>query len=289
MTTSSLCAAPGLEIVRWLGSPHGAYLDTYVFATVLRGHVRLQYRRAGHIAHAGDLVLLEPGRTLVVRTSDDPHTAAAAVLVDPPVLASILTSHRWRDAPMSFHDVVVNGPLAHRLADALRPMLLTLEPSEGDARRLSDPIRHVVDAHGGSGERSLFSGDEDESSTIALAVHRAATHLHARYTEPISLDALARIACLSKYHLTRVFHSVYGLPPHAYQLQLRLTFAKRLISHGLSVAAAAQTAGFAGPVHLHRHFRARYGVAPGHYATQRRDASVAANVLAELRRLPLRE
>jgi len=121
------------------------------------------------------------------------------------------------------------------------------------------------------------------------SVHRAAAYLHNHIAEQVTLDALAHLACMSKYHLTRLFHSCYGLPPHAYQLQLRLAVAKRLLKRGMSAAAAAEAAGFAGPVHLHRHLRARYGVAPGFYGMRRAEVSLATDVIENLRKLPLRE
>jgi AraC-like DNA-binding protein len=114
-------------------------------------------------------------------------------------------------------------------------------------------------------------------------------YLHEHFSMPVALDDLAGVAFMSKYHLTRLFHDVYGLPPHAYQLQLRLAFARRLLRLGLSVAMAAHMAGFAGPVHMHRHFRARYGVPPGCYAVARRESPLPADTIAEQRRLPFRE
>jgi AraC-like DNA-binding protein len=275
---------PGVEVVEWPATPHGAYLDVYAFVSVSSGYVALQYRRAGHLARTGDLVLLEPGRTCVSRVSD-PNARSVAALFEPAALESVAT-HR----PIAFEEVVVRGGLAQSYADVTSRLSALPEGHDREPSMLLEPIRRIVAVHGTSYDATRSSGViEEESPAYTLAAHRAAEYLHAHVADPVSLEVLARVACMSKFHLTRVFHHVYGLPPHAYQLQLRLAFAKRLVRHGLSVATAAHRAGFSGPVHLHRHFRARYGVAPGQYATERRETNLTPETLAELKRLPRRE
>jgi AraC-like DNA-binding protein len=63
----------------------------------------------------------------------------------------------------------------------------------------------------------------------------------------------------------RRFKSEVGLPPHTYQIALRLQLARRLIERGTRPADAAAEAGFTDQSHLHRHFR-RMGMTPGAYA-----------------------
>jgi AraC-like DNA-binding protein len=276
-----------IEIVHGIPTSHGIYLDSYTFVVVLSGYMALHYKRAAHTALAGDLFLLEAGRTLVARASDDPRSASLAVSVEPALLES-LWAPRGPGAPISFESTIVRGPVAEAFTDAVRPVV---EDGAGEDSRLLAAIRNAVRARGVSGEGATTESARavTQGPTIAIAAHRAAAHLHDHVADPVSLDSLATVSCMSKYHLTRLFHSVYGLPPHAYQLQLRLAFAKRLIRRGLSVASAAATAGFAGPVHMHRHFRTRYGVAPGHYSVHQRESHLSDETIAELRRLPFRE
>jgi AraC-like DNA-binding protein len=95
------------------------------------------------------------------------------------------------------------------------------------------------------------------------AVERAREYLHARFREPVSLADLARVAGLSPFHLSRVFRDRTGLPPHAYQNQLRVHHARRLIEAGQTTSLAARLAGFADQSHLTRHFRRVLAVPPG--------------------------
>jgi AraC-like DNA-binding protein len=81
----------------------------------------------------------------------------------------------------------------------------------------------------------------------------------------LSLRELSRRLGCAPGYLCRVFSEHTGIGPHAYQLQQRLLEAARLIESGRTVACAATLAGFSDESHLRRHFRRRFGVAPGRY------------------------
>lgn len=98
-------------------------------------------------------------------------------------------------------------------------------------------------------------------------VRRAREYLAEHFAEPVSLADLERVAGLTRFHLVRSFAARYGLPPHAYQVQLRLAAARRLIRAGLPLAQVAAEAGFADQSHLGRHFKRVWGVTPGRYAS----------------------
>jgi AraC-like DNA-binding protein len=57
------------------------------------------------------------------------------------------------------------------------------------------------------------------------------------YSREISLEQLAQIAELSSFHLNRSFRQTVGMPPHAYQIQVRIIIAKRLLRQELSITS----------------------------------------------------
>jgi AraC-like DNA-binding protein len=97
-------------------------------------------------------------------------------------------------------------------------------------------------------------------------VMRACDLLRARATEPVRLDDLVAATGLPKPRLLRSFRRLIGVPPHEYQLQLRVDLARRWIARGGSIVDAAYESGFCDQPHLHRHFRRIIGIAPGAYA-----------------------
>jgi AraC-like DNA-binding protein len=98
------------------------------------------------------------------------------------------------------------------------------------------------------------------------AVRRAREYLHANAPEGVSLEDLASVVGLSKFHLARVFARDTGLPPHAYQQRLRLWRALPLPRRGVPAGEVAYTLGFADQAHFARSFKASYGMTPRHYA-----------------------
>jgi AraC-like DNA-binding protein len=97
-----------------------------------------------------------------------------------------------------------------------------------------------------------------------FAIRRSLQFLHEYYDRCVSLTNLAALADMSPYHFHRVFSASVGMPPHAYQIQLRIMQAKRLIrKFPLSMVAA--TTGFTDQSHFTRHFKRVLGVTPAQY------------------------
>lgn len=98
------------------------------------------------------------------------------------------------------------------------------------------------------------------------ALERVRACLLERFNEPVSLDELAAVAGLSRFHLLRAFKKRFGVPPHAYQIDARISRARLLLQRGASPATTAVYVGFADQSHFTRHFKRILGVAPGQYA-----------------------
>ena len=77
-----------------------------------------------------------------------------------------------------------------------------------------------------------------------------------------SLEKLATIAGCSKYHFIRQFSKVFGITPHAYQIQARLIKAKKLLRAGNSISDTATSCGFHDQSHFNRHFKKALGATP---------------------------
>jgi AraC-like DNA-binding protein len=66
-------------------------------------------------------------------------------------------------------------------------------------------------------------------SANALHLHRARDFIFAHYARPLSLEAVAREAGLSPFHLQRTFTARFGESPHACATRARLERAKQLL------------------------------------------------------------
>jgi AraC family transcriptional regulator len=85
-----------------------------------------------------------------------------------------------------------------------------------------------------------------------------------------SLEQLAALAGLSKFHFHRLFKKAVGEAPSHYLLKLRMQAAKRLLRETKrSVVDVALDVGFANPSHFARFFRRETGLSPSDYRQQR--------------------
>ena len=97
-------------------------------------------------------------------------------------------------------------------------------------------------------------------------VNRLRDFLVESYQENVSLNQLSEIARMSPFHLNRIFCLQVGMPPHAFQTQVRILKAKKLLREGYPLSTVASATGFADQSHLTRHFKQLVGITPGTYA-----------------------
>jgi AraC-like DNA-binding protein len=107
------------------------------------------------------------------------------------------------------------------------------------------------------------------------AVRRARSYLEERWAAPVTLAELAAHAGLSRFELARTFRAQVGLPPHAFQLDLRIARARTLLAGGEPTAAVAAQCGFCDQAHLTRVFKRAVGVTPARYARSSKTPTAA--------------
>jgi AraC family transcriptional regulator len=104
--------------------------------------------------------------------------------------------------------------------------------------------------------------DKPDSAKLNLVREILAAHL----ADQVSIQAIAQRVDLHPVYLVRAFRVKYGLPPHAFQRQLRIERAKGLLARGESIADVALAVGMADQSHLTRLFRSVLGITPAAYA-----------------------
>jgi len=102
---------------------------------------------------------------------------------------------------------------------------------------------------------------------LAPAVRRRlAEHIEAHLAQPMTLQTLAQLACLSEYHLLRMFKVSFGMTPSAWIAARRIEHARQLLKHtGLPLQQVADACGYADLSHFSHRFRDATGAAPGRY------------------------
>lgn len=100
-------------------------------------------------------------------------------------------------------------------------------------------------------------------AAYSLAVAHVLRAMRANLSEPLSLDEMAEIACLSPFHFHRVFRATTGIPPGEFLAALRLDAAKRLLlTTSLSVTDVCFELGYASLGTFTTRFKRRVGLSP---------------------------
>lgn len=91
----------------------------------------------------------------------------------------------------------------------------------------------------------------------------ALSYINENLAKELSIDELAALSYLSRYHFMRLFKAQTGYTVHNYIRQKRLNQAARLIREGKSAVSAAAECGFSDYSTFHRAFTKTFGVSPG--------------------------
>lgn len=90
-------------------------------------------------------------------------------------------------------------------------------------------------------------------------------------SRPLDLETISRTACLSPYHLHRLFRQVFGETPHRYAVRRRLERAKRLLRQtDLSVTTVCLESGFQSLGSFSTLFRKQNGCSPQQFRQRAR-------------------
>lgn len=97
------------------------------------------------------------------------------------------------------------------------------------------------------------------------SVSRALDFIRNNYHNPISIDDIAKHACLSQYHFCRLFKEAVGLSPHNYLTQYRLSQSYDYLKSKQTIFDTAIDSGFYDSSHFIRTFYANMAVSPKQY------------------------
>jgi AraC family transcriptional regulator len=94
----------------------------------------------------------------------------------------------------------------------------------------------------------------------------ATDFIYAYFDQDISLDDLASISCLSKFHFLRLFKIAFQKTPHQFITEVRIRRSQELLKHTtLEVKAIAKSVGFFDSSSFSRAFHQHVGVYPTHF------------------------
>jgi AraC-like DNA-binding protein len=90
-------------------------------------------------------------------------------------------------------------------------------------------------------------------------------YVHSNFSEKITLDHLAEVSGINKFHIIRLFKEEFNIPPHTYQTLLRINYAKEQLRKHRPITEVALEVGFYDQSHFHKVFKSQTGITPDRY------------------------
>jgi len=141
-------------------------------------------------------------------------------------------------------------------------LALSLVERDLGSEKVREAARAMVVHHrraGGQSQHSALLEIDGKSDRVQQALDYARRHLHA----DLSVEELAKVACLSPRQFNRVFRSETGVTPAQAIENLRLERARFLLQQGrLPVGEIAKAAGFGDRERMRRSFQRTFGETP---------------------------
>ena len=268
-------------------TPH--FHDEYLVCAQLQGHEECHVAGKLHTFSAGDVVLINPQQVHTGNARGSDGLAYITIYVDRSLVAALAEELGVPQRSPEFTVVRAGG--CHDIADELRELLELVRRDRTRSEAPSDgalAVAHdAVQIHGLDIEAALarlmtraFGEYSNLREPLLRSTSRVSHRKIARALEYIrsldpavnpttlTLDALAEIADLSKFHFLRQFAQVVGMTPGAYLRTLRLCHAARLLRRSPSSASILEIAlkvGFADHPSFSRAFARHMGMTPSQY------------------------
>ena len=252
----------GVQVVDAQHSPREWRVLCPDYAVVMfrtwRGRVRTRARV--HVGEPGVVFCYTPGEVMVAKPEQGPGSFNVLEL-NADVLEEWLSEQQPSSVSLDWAEVM--KPISARLRRHFSGFFELFAPA-APAMQVQSQLLELSEVM----ITELISGAR-QPRPIMGAPPRGAARMRECLNEEglhIDLETLAKRAGLSRFQALRVFKQRYGLPPHAYQLCLRVGHARRLLQEGTPAADVASRCGFADQSHFIRHFKRLSGVTPMQYA-----------------------
>jgi AraC-like DNA-binding protein len=149
-----------------------------------------------------------------------------------------------------------------RLLDAIERLVALLE-SPQDVRPLAPLILPEIAYRLLTGPQGSRLRQIASSGAPAHRISKAILWLKDHFTEPLSIERLARQVGLSSSSFHQHFKGITAMSPLQYQKRLRLQEARRLLlGESIDAAEAAFRVGYESPSQFSREYRRMFGAPP---------------------------
>lgn len=231
----------------------------FSISVIEQGSRVYHYRGKKHLAHPGDIKVICPGEIHASDPADQQVYSGRSVRLEAEYFNSLTAQITKKGQPPShFPEALIKDQeLYHNVIDLFN-LLSGNAPKLEKEYCLMNTLTQLLIKYA----PTFYTEATAES---LLPIKSVLNYLCNNYSENLSLLDLAGHFGYSPYHLVRQFTREIGIPPHIFQVQVRLDRALEMLAAGNLVAAVAAQTGFYDQSHFTHAFKKKFGVTPNQY------------------------
>jgi AraC family transcriptional regulator len=159
----------------------------------------------------------------------------------------------------NIHDEMISE-IGHFLANVLQAKVRV--PKHEYVNSLAQLlVQHLLEFYPNGQQTIELANNSSADKSIFLM--RAARFIRDHVEDDLKIVEIAKIANLSPFYFAKMFKSRFGLSPHHYLVEARLTQAQRLLCETLlPLGVIAEKCGFVSQSHFTNAFRKAFGITP---------------------------
>ena len=246
----------------WHSSPHTHYCSELFYVT--EGQGQFQIEDEIYTVHAHDLVIVNPNVEHTELSHNDHPLAYIVIGIEDVELATSDDEDDVRFCILNLKGIkdVVRFYFDHILEETA----LKTPDSEIMCKNMMENLVILLSRQ--ANFTVTLAPIQKKSTRLCITVRQ---YIDNHFKENISLEMLAELTHVSKYHMVHVFTEEYGISPINYLIQKRIEEGKKLLqTTDYSLSLIGRTLGFSSPSYFSQVFKKHSDITPLEYRKKSR-------------------
>lgn len=257
---------------QFVGMHHHDFYELYFF---LNGEVTFQVEDKSYEMQPGDLLLINPRELHRVTGQSDRLYERIVLWLDPDYLTELEEGNARLTGCFTprgeHHNNLIRPSQEHRAHIAALLEGLTTEyhseREDSDLYAKGLLLQLMVEVNRLAIQNAPINSHQEQPDLVSQVLAYIGDH----YQQPLTLESLANVFFVSKYHLSHAFSRRVGVGVYRYILLRRLLEARTLLAAGESPGQVCGDCGFGDYANFFRAFKEAYGISPREFAAGRKE------------------